>query len=125
MNKTRIVKLFAIIAAIAFVISKIFLYYDPELSDMANDPLGSLVFSLGFIIGAMILVLPFIVAYIRDSIYKWWILVSIFAVPFIAGFYVGLSGGGDEGLSVVNSLIVPIAWILALVSAIFSKKQFS
>jgi len=121
----RIVKLFAVVAAISFVISKLFLYFDPSLADAQSDPVGALAFSIGFIIGSYILLIPFIVGYIRDIPSKWWILVLLFGAPFIAGFFVGVAGAGPAGLAFVNTVVAPIAWVGGLVWAIVEKKPIS
>ena len=121
----RIVKLFAIVAAIAFVFSRLFLYFDPELSDVTSGGFESFGFSIGFIIGVYILVAPFLVGYIRDIPSKWWILVLLLGAPFIAGFFVGFAGAGPAGMAFVNTVIAPIAWVGGLVWAIVEKKPIS
>lgn len=121
----RIVKLFLILAAIAFAISKFILYLDPDLSDLSSDPVGSLGFSIGFIIGIYILATPFIVAYIRDIASKWWVLALLIGAPFVGGFLSGFVGAGEAGLGFVNSIVTPLAWVSALVWAIVEKKPIS
>jgi cytochrome c oxidase assembly factor CtaG len=121
----RIVKLFAIVAAIAFVISRLFLYFDPNFASEQSDPVGALAFSIGFIIGSYIMLIPFLVGYIRDIPSKWWILVLLFGAPFIAGFFAGFVGAGPAGLAFVNTVIAPIAWVGGLVWSIVEKKPIS
>lgn len=122
---TRIVKLFLFLAAGAFAISKFVLYLDPSLSDFSSDPAGALGFSIGFIVGVYLLCIPFIVAYIRDIVSKWWILALMIGAPFVGGFLSGFLGAGEAGLGFVNSIITPIAWVSALVWAIVEKKPIS
>lgn len=121
----RIVKLFLVLAAIAFAISKFVLYLDPDLSDLASDPAGSLGFSIGFIIAIYFILLPFIVGYIRDISSKWWILILLIGAPFVGGFVSGFVGAGEAGLGFVNSIISPITWVVALVWAFVEKKPIS
>lgn len=121
----RIVKLFLILAAIAFAISKFVLYLDPSLSDLSSDPAGSLGFSIGFIIAIYFILLPFIVGYIRDISSKWWILILLIGAPFVGGFVSGFVGAGEAGLGFVNSIITPLAWVSALVWAVVEKKPIS
>jgi hypothetical protein len=121
----RIVKLFLFISAAAFILSKLFLYVDPNLSDLASDPAGSVGFSIGIIIGINILLIPFIVGYIRDIASKWLILALMIGAPFVGGFLSGFVGAGETGLEFVNSIITPISWVVALVWAIVEKKPIS
>jgi hypothetical protein len=121
----RIVKLFAIVAAIAFVISRLYLYFDPSLADAQSDPIESLGFSIGYILGIYIVSIPFLVGYIRDIPSKWWILALLIGAPIIGGLFVGFAGAGPAGLAFVNTVIVPIAWVGSLVWAIVEKKPIS
>ena len=121
----RIVKLFAIVAAIAFVISRLCLYFDPNLAGVQSDPVGALGFSIGFIIGSYIMVIPFLVGYIRDIPSKWWILALLLGAPFIGGFFVGFAGAGPSGMLFVNTVIAPIVWVGGLVWSIVEKKPIS
>lgn len=112
MRTTQIV---GIIAAVAFAVSKLVLYFDPMLADVASDGAASFGFSIGFIIGSLVFLAPFVVAHIREHVNKWWILALLLGVPFVAGFFVGLVGAGPAGMSFVNAVITPLAWVAALI----------
>jgi hypothetical protein len=111
----RIVQLLAIMAAILFGVSKLIIYFDPSLADVAADGAASFGFSFGFILGSYVYLAPFIVAYIRQHLNQWWILALLLAGPFLGGFWVGFIGAGEVGMSFVNTVIVPLVWVGALV----------
>lgn len=119
----RIVQLFVIISAVTFLISKLVLYVDPALADVAADGAASFGFSVGFIIGSIFYLAPFIVAYIREHVYTWWILALLIGAPFVGGFYVGFIGAGPAGMSFVNSVIVPIVWVGGLIWSVLNPKS--
>ncbi|MCA6383566.1 MAG: hypothetical protein IM620_08840, partial [Cytophagales bacterium] len=119
----RIFKMFLAIAAGAFLYSKVLLLTGlgmnrDIINEINSDPSGlsGLAFSIGAIIGVTIYLIPFVVAFIRQHHLQWNLLWILLVTPLVGGFFVGLLGAGQAGMTVLNMLIIPAVWVGALLA---------